>query len=428
MLGLLRTGRWRGIATYFRISALQNKPLATSHEGSDSTHTSKIFAIWAREHAPGGFGRDKIVASLKAALRRQLYEEIFVQNVLEKQGLFGLGPVAVRYLFQKGPKALQLLIYEDGAEIRRVVDRAVASQPDVIIVDTVRLIKVAESIRRRLPTARIVIDMDDLMSRRYENLAKKAAPLNVGFLSRFVPERFVKVIGINAFAGAIYRGEARGLRNAELRAHSVADDIVLVSPAEAKMFEASHPGGARVRAILPPTLPQERSLSIKPPFHFIFVGSDRLPQNAMTIDYLLDLWARRKPPHHLKIFGRMARKKSPPDGVTFMGFAPDIAKIYDPGAILLSPAFLAGGIKTKILESFSFGAPVIGTSLSFEGLDAKYPLAFETVEEMEVFIMNIGAHQTVLHSAQQIGNAFVRRHCAPAVFETCWDRIVGMRP
>ena len=57
------------------------------------------------------------------------------------------------------------------------------------------------------------------------------------------------------------------------------------------------------------------------------------------------------------------------------GFVADLNDVYAPGSILLVPAVLPGGIKTKVLEAFSFGCAVLGNPLAFEGLDIQdYPL------------------------------------------------------
>jgi hypothetical protein len=385
--------------------------------------------VWAREHAPGGgFGRDKIVISLKKVLNQYAYQSITARNLVERRGLSGLAWLLVRHILTQRPKALQLALYGGKAEIARIVDAAMAYRPDVVIIDTVRLIRIAEAVRRHLPEVRLVIDMDDLMSRRYDELADKAAPLNLGFVDRFVPKVLVRAAG--GLAQSIYRKEADGLRAAEMRALKIADTVVLVSPAEVqqlKAFERPHILADKptdIRAILPPSaIAGEIVPPPTPPIHFIFIGSDRLHQNAMTIDYLVDFWRRREPRYSLKIFGQMTRRYPTFPNVHFMGFARDLSTVYADNGVLLCPTFLAGGIKTKILEAFSFGVPVVGTALSFEGMTFAYPLCFDNLTILEDFVMNANEKMDILQTACDAGHAYVRRNCDIPIYEAQW-RIV----
>lgn len=391
----------------------------------------RVFAVWAREHAPGGgSGRDKIVINLKEVLNQYAYQSITARNLVERRGLSGLAWLLVRYVLTRQPKALQLALYNDKAEIARIVDAAVAYRPDLVIIDTVRLIKVAEAVRHHLPEVRLVIDMDDLMSRRYDELANKAAPLNLGFVDRFVPKVLVRAAG--GLAKSIHREEADGLRAAEMRALKIADTIVLVSPAEAQQlraFEQAHMLADKqtdIRAILPPNaIAGEMVPPPTPPIHFIFIGSDRLHQNAMTIDYLVDFWRRREPKYSLRIFGRMTRRHLTPPNVHFMGFARNLSTVYADNGVLLCPAFLAGGIKTKILEAFSFGVPVVGTALSFEGMTFAYPLHFDNLTSLEDFVMNADEKTDILRAARDAGHAYVRQNCDIPIYEAQWRMVLA---
>ena len=89
------------------------------------------------------------------------------------------------------------------------------------------------------------------------------------------------------------------------------------------------------------------------------------------------------PSAELYIYGRMDGSYETVANVKFMGFADSLKDVYRKGSILLSPAFLAGGVKTKVLECISFGCPVVGNSITFEGVDINSNLLSFTFDEIE---------------------------------------------
>jgi hypothetical protein len=75
---------------------------------------------------------------------------------------------------------------------------------------------------------------------------------------------------------------------------------------------------------------------------------------------------------------------------------------------LLLPVVLAGGIKTKVIEAWAFGCPVLGNRLAFEGLDvADYPLICQE-SGWTRYLLDPAAYAEEWNSAARIGNAFVR--------------------
>ena len=119
----------------------------------------------------------------------------------------------------------------------------------------------------------------------------------------------------------------------------------------------------KVHAIVPPVEMRSGACRSRPPFRFVFIGSDRQTQNKLSLDVLTTLWAELRPATALHVYGSQARK--PPDvlNMHWHGFVADLNDVYAPGSILLVPAVLPGGIKTKVLEAFSFGAPCSATRL-----------------------------------------------------------------
>lgn len=398
-------------------------------ETSDNKNSLRVFAIWNRKHERQGSGRAKSVAEIRMVLNRYHLKDCVVSNYIERGYLAGLMHMAcglLSHALSGDPLPLQVLLYANRKEISRICAEIEQAEPDVIFVDTVRLLLFAREIRKRWPRIRVVLDMDDLFSARYERFAALGVSLNVGYLESRLPRRVVKLFASSRLARWLYRREASRLVAVEDECASLADAIVLVSVSEAKKLGSRIGAAARehIHALMPPpSVVKDKLIQISPPFHFVFIGTDRLEQNASTIAYLLELWRRRAIGSRLIIYGEMVRRWDPPNGVVFAGFAHNLSEVYMPGAILAAPSFIKGGVKTKVVEAFGFGAPVIGTATTFDGIIQDYPLRFSDAAELEDCIVRIDQFADAVRDAQKIGYHFAVEHGQDAYTQK-WDAIV----
>lgn len=80
------------------------------------------------------------------------------------------------------------------------------------------------------------------------------------------------------------------------------------------------------------------------------------------------------------------------DGLTFAGYAPEIATVFAQARLMVAPLRFGAGIKGKILESWAHGVPVLMTPMAAEGL----PLldgqrSCVTPAETEAFVAGLAA-------------------------------------
>ena len=61
--------------------------------------------------------------------------------------------------------------------------------------------------------------------------------------------------------------------------------------------------------------------------------------------------------------------KDHPENISFEGYVKNISDIYNGACALIYPISYGTGIKNKIIESMSYGIPVIGFSSAFTNLD-----------------------------------------------------------
>lgn len=107
---------------------------------------------------------------------------------------------------------------------------------------------------------------------------------------------------------------------------------------------------------------------------FYFIGSMNWEPNVDALSYLLhDIWPEIKktlPKAQLFLIGSYMdqSKITPQDNVIIKGFIENLNEIYLNEGILLCPIRLGSGIRIKILEAMSKGAPVISSGKGMEGI------------------------------------------------------------
>ena len=212
----------------------------------------------------------------------------------------------------------------------------------------------------------------------------------------------------------------------------LADSVVLLSHEDGRALQdmAARSSVARRSTVLtipPPVTRRTGTVRLFPPLRFVFVGSDTFTQNRLTIEYLLTLWRRYRPPTDLHIFGQQSRPIEPPAGVHMRGYVERLDEIYDQHSILLTPSFLGGGIKTKVLEAFSYGTPVVGNDLTFESMGLQnYPFRITREDDLVRLIVDPVSRIDGLAVAADVGARYVVRSHDPATFERCWHQALGL--
>ena len=281
------------------------------------------------------------------------------------------------------PLPLQSMLALQG-ELEATPARDAQPGPGALIyIDGVRL----ASVRPRLQgphKPRILVDFDDLMSRRIARMLRRREPISFGAFATLVPRPLQKLLSQLGFLHQwLYAVEKRLLRAAEIRAAETADALVFASVYEATLFRRLlrryRPDLSPEFLVLGPTVPEPEmrgaEVRLLPPpgdIRFVFIGSDLLEQNRVAIEGILALAASGSLAASVHIYGRMHHSYPAAPNVTFHGFAQTLAEVYQPGSILLIPRSVRGGIKTKILEAFDHGVPTIAVRSALEGWGARY--------------------------------------------------------
>ena len=140
------------------------------------------------------------------------------------------------------------------------------------------------------------------------------------------------------------------------------------------------------------------SYPIKIEDYFVCFAMWKRPDNYQGLDWLLDnVIIPLKVPVELKIIGaglpeKILQKIAPIANIEYLGFMDNPYQFIANAKALISPLFTGAGVKVKVIDALACGTPIIGTNISFEGINDCYSTFFiraNTIEEFKEKILSI---------------------------------------
>ena len=246
------------------------------------------------------------------------------------------------------------------------VAKLLKNQPyfDLAYFDMVRSMQYARYIKAKT----IVFDFDDILSKRY---AEKIYSDNIlGYKSSNYSSifRFFLMLA----SPLLLRYEAYAIRKRE-RHYLTNENVKLFVSEEEAMQVRSLLNVDRIFS-MPMSFPK-RSVRWNPINckGFLFLGNLDYEPNIESLRYIVDfILPLVKGRVQVFVVGKTSpeiRDRFKSKEIVFLGFVEDIQDVFITSFALLAPVFSGGGIKTKVVEAFSYGLPVIGSPRAFEGLN-----------------------------------------------------------
>ena len=335
---------------------------------------AKVFIVSTRDvKGDQDNGRIRTMHSIWEAAGENRFE-VNIRSLLEKASYLTLiSRLLLRVVFSRPSRRwpLQSVLFDDRKEISRILEEIDREKPTVVYFDTVRCLPIILAVHARFPAMRLVCDFDDLLSRRIQLLQELRCYVALGYLDSFAPKFIKKVIEMPRISQQILRYESQSLTYAEQEIVRATSAVVLVSSVEVAVLRSQLSEALRQRVVLAPApVAMHAPVALgSGPYRFVFVGRDRQLQNRLAIEYLLDLWEKHQVRQPLYIFGLQSVTIREVEQVYWPGFCRDMEDIYDSNSLLLSPALLRGGVKTKMIEAIGQGCVAIGNEAAFEGID-----------------------------------------------------------
>ena len=265
----------------------------------------------------------------------------------------------------------------------------------------------------------MVIDFDDIESYWYERA--------------FELER----AGLSAAWRLHKRRDIWLLRRTENRLLRLGHPVLCCSQVDAAILRR------RARGASVHVIPNSVPVAAHPPapephegFVVLFVGAlDNDPNLDGLGFFMRDIWplVRRElgPAARLHVVGRNPPPKllafDGQDGIQVVGPVPTIAPEYARADVCIAPIRFGSGTRTKILEAFAHGRPVVSTTLGAEGIDAPDGQAILLADQAEHFaraIVSLQRDDALRQRVAQAAHRFVREHYAEEVIAPRLQQVV----
>jgi polysaccharide biosynthesis protein PslH len=191
----------------------------------------------------------------------------------------------------------------------------------------------------------------------------------------------------NLLKRLMFQREARALAHYEAELCTKYDQVTFVTDEDRKLIEQQitrwhiHVPDRRFTTI-PICIEPSAKLPIKPvahPHRITALGVMFWPPNAEGVLWFAqDIWPRiraQQPQLTFTVVG-----KNPPDylaqlhgthGIEVLGFVSEIEPILAETAVFVVPLRAGGGMRVKILDTWSWGLPIVSTAIGAEGIDIR---------------------------------------------------------
>lgn len=269
----------------------------------------------------------------------------------------------------------QTALFYSGANRRAIRAFCEEIRPDAVIVDMIRLAPYYTCFRDL--SCRKILDLDDLLSRRYVRQSRRAGTGSdlLGASTDRMTRTSNRILRNSFIKRMILRAESRRCNRAERKYGRLYDSVIFVSESETAAFNRMIGEEKAYTVTLGVDLAYyaQAAKADKEPNAVAFLGNLKYAPNQDSLSYIADkVLPLMKQPYTLYVAG------TTPDGyeaqfagnphIVFLGRVDDLREAMGKCNVFLSPIAYGSGIKTKILEALAMGLPVVTNTIGAEGL------------------------------------------------------------
>lgn len=266
---------------------------------------------------------------------------------------------------------LQCSLYYSKKNVQQINRLCEEHGFDVAITDMIRTAPYIEALNR-VPIR--ILDMDDLLSKRYEReLASDYSDPNfIGQYSKKLPRFANKIIPL--IKKRVLKIEISKLKYSEVYYGNLYDKVIFVSDLETS--ELNQKLNERKCVTIPTGVDYEYFSAVvnkeQESNALSFIGNMEYPPNIDSLRIIVNkILPYVSHPVKLYVVGKVTDKVKSEfnDKVIFLGMAEDLRSTLKLTTLFVSPIAYGSGIKTKILEAMAMGLPVLTNSVGAEGIN-----------------------------------------------------------
>lgn len=270
---------------------------------------------------------------------------------------------------------IQCSLYFSKQNAKQIESYCDEIQPDYIFSDMIRTSMYYDSFCHSHAVK--VLDMDDLLSARYERQLHAEYQSNIsGQYASRLPGVINKFVGNQVVRNAILTLERSLTEKAELYYSRLYDKVIFVSEVETAYLNRRLPNKALTIPVGINAVPKTKLTGIPEKNLLSYVGNLNVAANVDTLHWIIsDILPKIRHEVKFMVIGKCSddikKKYKDNANVIFTGRVEDLVEYVRKSQIFLSPILYGTGIKTKILEAMSMGVPVVTNDVGAEGIAAQ---------------------------------------------------------
>lgn len=305
---------------------------------------------------------------------------------------------------------------------------------DFIYVDSIRMMTYLNNYNGK---AKIILDYDDLYSKRYRKLARKKGLSEsvLGFYNNVFLKKMVRYFRF--LIKSILLFEAHRVRQREIYYSEKADFHILISRKEADQLQSLT--GKSVYDI-PMIVPNYHNSWIKTKknkrnnFECCFIGNMDYYPNQQSLVYIRDeilpYLEKKGIKVKVNVIGKHTAINKSEFSLSqfhFLGFVPNLSVTASKTDFLLCPIMSGTGIKTKILDGISLGIPIITNRKGIEGLPEEVVKNIMVASRTEdyLYYINTLKNAEVGKALSKKEFASYQKYFSEEVIYKKWDEVLG---
>lgn len=323
-------------------------------------------------------------------------------------------------------------------DARFLAQSLLTRQPFLIIRDQIPAMKA--TIQQLVKTTPFdVVHADQLWMAQYALAAQEASPRIKLILDQhnavyLIPRRMAD--GSTNFLKKIFlEGEARSLATYETKICQRFDHVVWVTAEDRQAVEAlpsitkSQVPSTVIPICADPAQVEPVKLTNNP-YRIIFLGGLHWPPNAQGIvwfaKHVFPLVQAELPEARLTVIGKNPPAELVGEGIEVTGYVNDPEPYLTETAAFVVPLHAGGGMRVKILDAWSWGLPIVSTTIGAEGIDiepGKNILIADTADSFAQAVIRLFKEPNLAQELKQKGRQTVIEKYNWQVTYAAWNGI-----
>lgn len=324
---------------------------------------------------------------------------------------------------------LQVALFSNPKIAETIKEKLEGVIIDVLIADMTRTAAIA----LHIPAKKRILDMDDRLSKRsYKQSKGKKTVVHLGKKPEFLPSIIYRLLPYLQKQVLWY--EAKRMQAYEAIIIKKFDWTVLVSEKETK--ELSEQTGCGSIVNIPNYVdisPRKKATAKRSVIIFFgnLTSAHNLDGALYVIQEIFPLIRARVGDAELWIVGRampaIIRDCSAIPGVVLFPDVDNIGDYLSRAKVCLCPLRYGSGIKTKILEAFAFGIPVVTNWVGAEGIPRaeKCMVIKSTTAEIAQQVIEILKAKDAHFDKIKVAYEVLQEHYSKKIVKDKWERIFG---